>query len=322
MPSFDAPILRLARHVADIKRGGKSIEEKAEAIGSFVTSFFLGTETVLRSEASYTVLPPLSRVRASLEVPRVFAKPHRVCAPEVPQRIIRIKPPIIVKQLATKLGLTPHQIISELMNFNIFANINQTIEPDIASKIAESHGFKREIDSEGRILESRAVTPHKEVATVTSLEEIMHKLHTDTILFLYTADTLAAALREYDLGWSPAVIMLCKAFEKETNGRYLWPRIADMFDMSAADPVPTPLTVYMADKKEIWEAMVRKDGLQPVPYEQVASWPFADAILRLMEFDNITSTIKARQAGFNDCVHTEDMFARFFAQLRTEKIIP
>src|SRR5207244_11646276 len=29
----------------------------------------------------------------------------------------------------------------ELMNYNIFANVNQTVEPDIASKIAESHGF-------------------------------------------------------------------------------------------------------------------------------------------------------------------------------------
>src|ERR1700745_1605569 len=27
------------------------------------------------------------------------------------------------------------------MSYNIFANINQTIEPDIASKIAENHGF-------------------------------------------------------------------------------------------------------------------------------------------------------------------------------------
>src|SRR6185312_5916104 len=27
------------------------------------------------------------------------------------------------------------------MNYNIFANVNQTIEPDIASKIAENHGF-------------------------------------------------------------------------------------------------------------------------------------------------------------------------------------
>jgi hypothetical protein len=41
-----------------------------------------------------------------------------------------------------------------------------------------------------------------------------------------------------------------------------------------------------------------------------------------MEFDNTTSTIKARQAGFNECVDTEDMFARFFAQLRNDKILP
>src|SRR3989442_6495706 len=57
------------------------------------------------------------------------------------QKVIHIKPPIIVKQLATELGLKPHQLIAELMTYNIFANINQTIEPDIASKIAENHGF-------------------------------------------------------------------------------------------------------------------------------------------------------------------------------------
>ncbi|PYK00732.1 MAG: translation initiation factor IF-2, partial [Verrucomicrobia bacterium] len=55
--------------------------------------------------------------------------------------VIHIKPPIIVRQLAIELGLKPHQLIAELMTFNIFANINQTIEPDIASKIAENHGF-------------------------------------------------------------------------------------------------------------------------------------------------------------------------------------
>ena len=57
------------------------------------------------------------------------------------QKVILIKPPIVVKQLATELGLKPHQLIAELMNYNIFANVNQTIEPDIASKIAENHGF-------------------------------------------------------------------------------------------------------------------------------------------------------------------------------------
>jgi nucleoside-diphosphate-sugar epimerase len=112
-----------------------------------------------------------------------------------------------------------------------------------------------------------------------------------------------------------------------TNGdyfrwRYLWPRIAAMFEMPPADPIPTPLTVYMADKKPVWEAMVRKHGLQPLPYEQVSSWPFADAVLRLMEFDNMSSTIKVRRAGFHDCIDTEEMFKGFFARLRKDRVIP
>src|SRR3984893_880164 len=110
-----------------------------------------------------TVLPPISRIRASMEAPTFVAppaaKPAEVAPPTAPsdaavdgagpaaepavdsQKIIHIKPPIIVKQLASELGLKPHQVIAELMSFNIFANINQTIEPDIAFKIAESHGF-------------------------------------------------------------------------------------------------------------------------------------------------------------------------------------
>jgi len=95
-----------------------------------------------------------------------------------------------------------------------------------------------------------------------------------------------------------------------------------MFDMPSADPIPTPLTVYMADKQPVWESIVRKHSLQPLRYEQVASWPFADAILRLMDFDNITSTIKARQAGFHDCIDTEEMFKGFFAKLRQDRVIP
>src|SRR5438034_313405 len=106
-----------------------------------------------------TVLPPISRIRASLETPTAPPKKPEPAQPttttdgaaavetavpeaEAPsQNVIHIKPPIIVKQLALELGLKPHQLIAELMAFNIFANINQTIEPDIASKIAESHGF-------------------------------------------------------------------------------------------------------------------------------------------------------------------------------------
>ena len=112
-----------------------------------------------------TVLPPISKILPSLEPmapPKVEppavkpAEPPVETKPVAPsgdgaiaeaepegeaQNIIHIKPPIIVKELATQLGLKPHQLIAELMTYNVFANVNQTIEPDIASKIAEHHGF-------------------------------------------------------------------------------------------------------------------------------------------------------------------------------------
>lgn len=111
-----------------------------------------------------------------------------------------------------------------------------------------------------------------------------------------------------------------------TNGDYfrwehMWPRIAKMFDMEVAYPVPTPLTDYMADKAPIWEQMVRTHGLRPIDYRTLVSWPFGDFIFN-SGFDNISSTIKARRAGYHDCIDTEDMFRGFFASLRDGKIIP
>ena len=111
-----------------------------------------------------TVLPPISRIRAALETPTAAPPPKPVEPPkheppqqdvdlapqpaapsaeaEEPKNVIHIKPPIIVKDLATALGLKNFQLIKELMTeHNVFVNQNQTIEPDIATKIAEKHGF-------------------------------------------------------------------------------------------------------------------------------------------------------------------------------------
>src|SRR5436190_1745735 len=111
-----------------------------------------------------TVLPPISRIRASLEAPvappkpqtpppeplKVEPAPEEVAAAtdtaaappaeEEGKNIIHIKPPIIVKDLAAQLGIKNHVLIKELMELQVFANQNQTIEPDVATKIAETHG--------------------------------------------------------------------------------------------------------------------------------------------------------------------------------------
>ncbi len=103
--------------------------------------------------------------------------------------------------------------------------------------------------------------------------------------------------------------------------QHVWPQIAAMFDLPVADPIPTPLRSYMADKGPVWDAIVRKYNLRPIPYVQVSAWPFADVIFGL-EYDNIVSTIKSRQAGFQECIGTREMFAEIFAELRRERVIP
>ena len=57
------------------------------------------------------------------------------------KKIINIKPPIVVKDLAVAIGLKPFVVIKDLMEANIFATLNQTIEPSVAADVCEKHGF-------------------------------------------------------------------------------------------------------------------------------------------------------------------------------------
>ena len=57
------------------------------------------------------------------------------------------------------------------------------------------------------------------------------------------------------------------------------------------------------------------------PYDQLVGWQFGEFLLR-SEFDNVTSTIKARQAGFTACLDTEDRFLELFERLVTDRVIP
>ena len=63
--------------------------------------------------------------------------------------LIIVKPPIVVRDFAGLIGLKPFQLISELMEMGIFASMNQTIEEDVASKLAKSKGFELEIRHRG-----------------------------------------------------------------------------------------------------------------------------------------------------------------------------
>jgi len=114
-------------------------------------------ETVKRA-----ILPPISRIRATPAAPEPVREAPVEAAPapateaetgdvvtetEDGRKIIHIKPPIIVKDLAAQLGLKNFQLIKELMDdFNIFANPNLTVEPEVATKICDKHGFVFEME--------------------------------------------------------------------------------------------------------------------------------------------------------------------------------
>ena len=61
-------------------------------------------------------------------------------------KIIHLKPPIIVRELAERMNLKGFKLVADLMVMDIFVNQNQSIEPDIAAKICEKHGFVFERD--------------------------------------------------------------------------------------------------------------------------------------------------------------------------------
>jgi nucleoside-diphosphate-sugar epimerase len=111
-----------------------------------------------------------------------------------------------------------------------------------------------------------------------------------------------------------------------TNGdnlrwQHMWPRIAKMLGTEVADPVPFSLSTYMDDKGPVWDAIVKKENPQPIPFEQIVSWGFGDFVFR-QGFDNVSSTIKARQAGFHDCIDSEAMFAKLFEKFRQINLLP
>lgn len=111
-----------------------------------------------------------------------------------------------------------------------------------------------------------------------------------------------------------------------TNGDYfrwvrLWPRIAEFFKLPVGAPLPFLMQEMMADKRAIWDGLVRDHGLEPYSYDEIANWNFGDLVLKT-PYDNITSTIKARRDGFADCIDTEDMFKEHFTSLIENRIIP
>jgi translation initiation factor IF-2 len=94
-----------------------------------------------------TPTPPAPAPTLSAEKPAPAPTPTAVAPDVTPEeiidesKVIQMKPPIQVRDLATRLNLKPFQLIHELMEMNVFATLNQNIEEAVAKKICEKRGF-------------------------------------------------------------------------------------------------------------------------------------------------------------------------------------
>ena len=64
--------------------------------------------------------------------------------------VIIIKPPIIVRELATQLKQKPFKIIADLMGLGVFATVNQAVDEKITQQLCAKYGFRFEMEKRAK----------------------------------------------------------------------------------------------------------------------------------------------------------------------------
>jgi nucleoside-diphosphate-sugar epimerase len=116
-----------------------------------------------------------------------------------------------------------------------------------------------------------------------------------------------------------------EAFEWAT----VWPAIADTFGMQVGEPHPMSLAEQMPLRQEQWSRIHKRHNLKsPESLREFVglSFQYADRNFaygdKLAALPTMVSTIKLRQAGFQDCVDTELMFVRLIQRFQELRWLP
>ena len=72
--------------------------------------------------------------------------PKSTVTMSVNTREISVRGAVVVKELATKLGIRPNRLIADLMQLKVLASINQRVEPEVAIKVAQKYGYKVNVE--------------------------------------------------------------------------------------------------------------------------------------------------------------------------------
>lgn len=105
----------------------------------------------------------------------------------------------------------------------------------------------------------------------------------------------------------------------------VWPALADAFGMEVGSLVPASLAESLPRREADWAALCERFSLlAPPTFDRFVGQGFvyADVFLAPSAGATLVSTVKIRQAGFVDCVDTEDMFRRLVGRLQERRLLP
>ena len=109
----------------------------------------------------------------------------------------------------------------------------------------------------------------------------------------------------------------------------VWPRIAAVFGMDVGEPAPQQLAEAMPPRADEWSAVVQRHGLRsPGDMGEFVggSWTYADILFgapgRARSLPALLSTVKIREAGFHDCVDSEDMLSDWLTEFQRRGLLP
>jgi nucleoside-diphosphate-sugar epimerase len=118
-----------------------------------------------------------------------------------------------------------------------------------------------------------------------------------------------------------------------TNGdvfewRNLWPGMAAVLGVETGPDEPKSMAEFLDDKHELWDRIVEKHGLRPIPLAEIlgeshhyADFCFAYGATELPP-PAFSSRIKLMQAGFHGCYDTQETFNYWLRDLIHRRVIP
>jgi translation initiation factor IF-2 len=110
--------------------------------------------------------------------PPVAGKPAAPVAPKVSVAadapLIMMKPPIIVRDLAERMGKKPFQVIADLMGMGAFVTVNQTIDTELAVRVCAKNNFR--FETEKRQKDAHVVNVPKDQELVLDQDDKIEEL--------------------------------------------------------------------------------------------------------------------------------------------------